>query len=469
MRRDPLQEEVAAYLNRTPEAASTGRFPVDTRAILRDVGYDVPGGGGGDHARFVRLSDVVERRIEWYWDQRCAAASVVLVAGDGGVGKSTLVQALAACMTRGARFPGGVGGDPRSVVILSAEEDTASIVRPRMRLMGADLGRVTVLDIDGAALTLPSGAARLEERCRAEGAGLLVIDTGPAFLDRGLKSNNEEDVRQFFAPLRAMAERLRMVVLVLAHLNKDVTRASGQRIMGGAAWRNVPRQVLLVGPPPGEDPRETGDRLVAVEKNNYGTYGTAAVAFRLQPAPEDPSRAVVAWRGEVPGISAADLVGAVATGDERSEREAAVEFLQAELASGPRPVKELEEAARGAGVGWATIKKAKGATGVVSRKDGFGGGWTWALEEAPTKGDAPESPFVGDGGVPLGENPHQDWDSGEAAPRRGTVSESVPLGRCGNCGKRTSRTEPGEPVCRCGPPEEDWRDLLPDGGTGGGS
>lgn len=148
---------------------------------------------------------------------------------------------------------------------------------------------------------------------------MLIIDTGPAFLDAGLKSNNEEDVRRFFAPLRAMAERLRMVVIVLAHLNKDTTRSSGQRIMGGAAWRNVPRQVLLVGPPPGEDPRETGERLVAVEKNNYGMFGTPAVAFRLAPAPGDPSRAVVVWGNEVSGIRASDLVGALQSGEERAD------------------------------------------------------------------------------------------------------------------------------------------------------
>ncbi len=330
---------------------------------------------------FVRLADVVERRVDWLWPGRIAHANVVVVAGDGGVGKSTLVQAIGAAITRGAALPGGGPGPPRSVVILSAEEDTSAVVRPRMRLMGADLERVTVLDIDGELLTLPSGLDRLEARCRQDDAGLLIVDTGPAFMDPGLKSNTEEDIRRFLAPLRGMAERLRMVVAVLVHLNKDSGRAAGHRIMGGAAWRNAPRQVLMVGGPPGEDPRETCERLIVVEKNNLGVY-PPAVSFQLLAAPEDPSRAVVSWGQEVRGITAADIVGDPPSGADRSELEAAAEFLRAELDGGPRPVKDLQSAARDAGLAWATVQRAKDRVKARSRKSAFGGGWDWSIEDS---------------------------------------------------------------------------------------
>lgn len=339
---------------------------------------------------FVRLADVVERQVDWLWPERIAHANVGVVAGDGGVGKSTLVQAIAAAITRGMALPGGVPGIPRNVVILSAEEDTSAVVRPRVRLMGADLTRITVLDIDGEPLTLPSGLDRLEARCREDDAGLLIVDTGPAFLDAGLKSNSEEDIRRFLAPLRAMAERLRMVVIVLVHLNKDSGRAAGHRIMGGAAWRNAPRQVLMVGGPPGEDPRETSERLVVVEKNNLGVY-PPAVSFRLLPAPDDPSRAVVSWGQEIQGITAADIVGDPRSGEERSELEAAAEFLLVELGEGARPVKELESAAKDAGLAWATVKRAKDRVKAQSRKSTFGGGWEWWIEDS-TKVLSPSGP-----------------------------------------------------------------------------
>lgn len=353
-------------------------WPFVTDSAGLAITRDLPGADG-----FVRLADVIEREVDWYWPGRIARANVVVVAGDGGVGKSTLVQALGADMTRGRAMPGGSEDVPRNVVIMSAEEDTAAVVRPRMRLMGADLDRITVLDIDAEPFTLPSGIDRLEARCREEDAGLLVIDTGPAFMDPGLKSGYEEDIRRFLSPLRTLAERLRMVVVVLVHLNKDTTRSAGHRIMGGAAWRNAPRQVLMIGAPPGEDPRETGERLVVVEKNNLGVY-PAAVSFRLVPAPGDESRAIVKWGNEVHGVRASDIVGDPQSGEERSELDAAVEFLSAELAAGPRPVKELELAAKDAGLSWATIRRAKKRAGADSRKAAFGGGWEWWIE-SPAK------------------------------------------------------------------------------------
>ena len=288
-------------------------------------------------------------------------------------------------MTRGQAPPGGVPGPARGVVILTAEEDTAAVIRPRMRLMGADLERVLVLDPDQAGLTLPSGLERMEAICGAEDAGLVVIDTGPAFLDRGLMSNTEEDVRRFLAPLHQMAVRLRLVVIVLVHLNKDTAKSAQHRIMGGAAWRNAPRQVLMVGAPPGEDPRETGERLVAVEKNNLGVY-PPAMAFRLSPAPDDASRAVVAWGHEVVGVRAADLVGEPPGEEERGDREQAREFLAAELARGARPVAELKRAATAVGLSWRTIQRAKTDLKVTAHKASSGAAGSGCLRAYPTKG-----------------------------------------------------------------------------------
>jgi RecA-family ATPase len=71
---------------------------------------------------------------------------VTLLAGDGGLGKSTLAQDLAARMTRGDGPPGEPKGRARGVVILTAEENLSDMVRPRLRKMGARLDRVVVIE-----------------------------------------------------------------------------------------------------------------------------------------------------------------------------------------------------------------------------------------------------------------------------------------------------------------------------------
>jgi RecA-family ATPase len=384
-------------------------------------------GEGAEGPVFIRLADVTERTIEWFWEGRIPWGMPTLVGGDGGVGKSTMLQDLGARMSRGEGPPGAGGGEPRSVVILSGEEDAGAVIRPRMRLMGADLERVLVLDLDQAGFTLPSGMSRLAAICRDEGAGMVVVDTGPAFMDPGLKSNTEEDIRRVLRPLAALAEELRLVVAVLAHLNKDSTRDSRHRVMGGAAWVNAARSVLLVGPPPGKDAREVPERMVAVEKSNLAAY-PPAVAFTLTPAEQDPRYGVISWGGEVPGVRAGDLVSRRPDGEERSEREEAAEFLRTELADAPRPVSEMEAAAKAAGLGWATVKKAKADVGVASKKDSFGGPWMWSLMGAATKGDSTQSPLGRAGSVSLGEKPSTMRVSGEGRPRRETHSESVSLG-----------------------------------------
>ena len=45
--------------------------------------------------------------------------------------------------------------------------------------------------------------------------------------------------------------------------------------------------------------------------------------------------------------------------DDRAEREDAVELLRAELGDGERPVTELKEAARAAGISWSTVRRAQ--------------------------------------------------------------------------------------------------------------
>ena len=99
--------------------------------------------------------------------------------------------------------------------------------------------------------------------------------------------------------------------------------------MGGAAWVNAPRSALLVGTPPGESARDTQERLVVVEKTNLAPFPPpAAIAFRLTPAPEDASRAVVEWLDERVGVTPEAMLA-----DRREHREVGEVVAELILAS----------------------------------------------------------------------------------------------------------------------------------------
>ena len=53
-------------------------------------------------------ADTVEMQpTEWLWPYRLAAGEMALLAGDGGLGKSSILLAIAATITRGAESPTG--------------------------------------------------------------------------------------------------------------------------------------------------------------------------------------------------------------------------------------------------------------------------------------------------------------------------------------------------------------------------
>jgi hypothetical protein len=269
------------------------------------------------------------------------------------------------------------------VVLLTAEESEHAVIRPRMRIMGADLSRVRVLDPDdaGDGFSLPAALDDLAAEVRAAGAGLVIVDTGPAFLDSGLRSNTEEHVRAFLKPLGRLGNRHDCLVLVLAHLNQGTGRPSRHRVMGGAAWVNAPRSVLLVGAPPEVDPRQSPERLVALEKSNLAPYPwPPAVAWRLAPNVQEPSWAGVVWGGEVEGVTP-DTMLSVVDDETAAALDEATEFLWDHLGDGEwHASADAKEKAKKKGIGGRKLQRALRRAGVEVDHRGFPAVTVWRLK-----------------------------------------------------------------------------------------
>lgn len=152
----------------------------------------------------------------------------------------------------------------------------------------------------------------------------------------GPKSDSPEDIRAFYRPLASLAREHGCAVVVILHLNKDRSRNVRHRVMGGAAWINVPRAALIIGTPGGDDPAETPERVVAVLKANLLAGKVPdSLGFSLSPGAADPSVAVIEWTGERPDVRADDLTGSIDE-DERGERDDCAQSIEDMLAKGPR-------------------------------------------------------------------------------------------------------------------------------------
>lgn len=438
---------------------------VSFRALLEGAPSMVGDGDGGAEApavpggRFAWAADVHAEQVDWLWADRIPRGAVTILAGDPGLGKSILTCELAARVSRGQAITPGGSGEPGRVLMLTAEDSLGAVVRPRLELAGADLGRVALDEGAGdAPLTLPSGLATLAAWMREHRPALVVIDPVVAFLDGDLNPHRDADVRRALRPLADLAAETAAAVVAVMHFNKAQGAQPLYRLSGSIGFAGAARSMLVFGRrPDAEDSDPT--RVVAVAKSSYAALA-ASVELSLT-VPAGAAHPTVGWRGEVPGTTAADLLRPHGDAEDRSALDEAVEWLRGELGDGERPAGEVQSAARSAGVAVKTLRRARERVGVVTRREGFGarGGWLWSLPEIapPIDAQPPGAPMETPPQGHLWQNPHGNGDSGvrngTAPPIDAQHSDMGTYGAregwCWRCERPLTADGPGRPRCRC--------------------
>ena len=349
-----------------------------------------------------RASEVAPERIEWLWPGRIAVGKLTLIGGTPGLGKSQLTAFLANVVTNGGAWPCDGGDAPRgSVILLSAEDGLADTIIPRLTTAGADLARVHavtgVRDKTGRrGFDLKSDIARLEALARGLGdVRLIVIDPISAYLGT-LDGNDVVRTRNVLEPVAEMADRLRIAVVAVTHLNKG--GGNGQsvlnRFIGTIAFVAAARAAFAVI----ADANDATRRLFLPVKNNLAAE-PKGLAFRIEQAllpGTDILASRVSFDAEPVDITANEALAAaegVGGEDGRSGKDEAAEFLRTVLADGPVAVKELERQAVEAGLlsegkpisQSKMFRLARDSLGIKpARSGGLGaaGQWVWGLPDA---------------------------------------------------------------------------------------
>jgi hypothetical protein len=321
-------------------------------------------------------SEVVETEVEWLLEGEVARRKLHDITGNPGVGKSTMMIDTAARLT--------VQG--LNVAMLSAEDDESDTIKPRLREACADLSRVRLVPSafktsNGMKpIVLPDCMSILEEAVLAEHSAALFIDPISAVLADKVDSHKDSSVRKVLAELAALAVRANCAIICLRHLNKMSAEENAMFRGGGSiAFVAAARIAFLVGYDPTDPaPVALRRRVTACVKNNLGPLPPAR-AFRLI-AGESAKVAHVEWIAGPCLLTADDLV--------RSRRprktealEEAIDFIQQELASGAKPVDEVNARARCAGISEATLRRARKITGARSEKTDMFGPWIMTLEK----------------------------------------------------------------------------------------
>ena len=271
---------------------------------------------------------------------------------------------------------------------MSAEDDPARTIIPRLDAAGADLSRIHVLEsviVQGGAESLPSlrdDAAHLAAAAdRLGDCRLIVIDPISAYIGGGNDHHNAE-VRRILSPLKAMAERLGLAVVLVSHVNKSGSAGAQQRVIGSVAYVGACRANFLFVKDR-HDP--TGRRVLMLD--NGGNLGPPAptLAYSIEDRGDGPR---VEWFDEPVPITAEEAIAADRAAHQAvpaaPERREAQGWLREVLRDGPVSAREVDAAARAAGLSRMTLRRAKDRLRIESVKHGYGiqARWLWTLPGA---------------------------------------------------------------------------------------
>ena len=327
----------------------------------------------------ILLDDVQEQKVDWLWPQRIPMGALTILDGDPGSGKSLLTLEIAARVSRGYPLPGETNlTEPMGVVILSAEDSVSHVIRPRLRAANADLSRVLAIPYspthEGQPTfsKLPTDIPILEKAVGRVKARLVIFDVLVGYIPSNLSTNRDQDVRLALAPLAEMADRTGVAVILVRHLSKDPSKSALYRGGGSIGIVGAARSGLLLA----TDPQQAEVRVLAVIKSNLGAP-SQSLTFRIA---TDDGVPHIEWLGGC-SHTAESLLAVPVSGEDRSAKQEAVEFLSEELQDGPLEVEKLIQKARRLGISEKTLRRAKMDAGIGRERRGFGdsGKWYWML------------------------------------------------------------------------------------------
>lgn len=308
------------------------------------------------------LSSVQREEIKWLWLNRIPENTLTLIEGDGGRGKSTVTASICSALSQGLKLPDDdTEREPRKILLLAPEDDSACVKRPRFESHGANLDMI--LFDDQSMILNENGLGELEKAIRQHGISVVVIDPIVSFLGQRIDMNKGNDVRSVLGPLVKLGRELNCTFIVVRHFNKSREGSASQRGAGSVDFRNAARSVLQVI-------HSDGKSYLALEKSNY-----AAMAKTLTFTIENGS---LKWSG-VSDMTADEIHNeSQNSGENRSAIEEAIEFLEIELKDGPKAAPEITRHAKENGISDKTLQRAKAKRGVKSLK--LPSGWKWQLE-----------------------------------------------------------------------------------------
>lgn len=321
--------------------------------------------------------DILPERVNWLWPGRIPLGKLTVFAGDPGLGKSAVSLDVVARVTTNRAFSDGTLPRAGEAIILSAEDDPADTLRPRLDAAGADVSKVQIIKsvreakgsgqvVEGG-FNLTTDLPALSEALEAHpDMRLIVIDPLSAYLGN-TDTHRNASMRGVLAPLAKLASDHAVAIIGIDHLTKADKRAI-YRVSGSIATVAASRSAWVFA----KDKAEESRRLMLPIKNNLAG-DQEGLAYRIEEVQLSCGTGGtiptirIAWEGGTVKMKVDELLSETPEKDASALGEA-VDWLKAQLI-GPKESGTLMAQAEREGLSWSTIKRAKEELGLKPFKD----------------------------------------------------------------------------------------------------
>jgi hypothetical protein len=350
----------------------------------------------------VPFSDMESEPYEWYEKNIMPRRGVVILAGEPGTGKSTLVCYYLAQATNGTWKRGGVG---TCLYMAGTEDSLKDIVKPRLIAANADISKVFTVEVQehdednetyNRKAVFNRDLLALRKTVREHNVKMIAMDPANTFLGIDEEKNSYSEIRATLEKVIRFAEEEDCLVILIKHFRKN--QSSGpkldamSRLFGSAAWGEVVRHMLVLRRVDDEirdrKALETDDpvsAILSVEKNSYGPtaatglypYGFSREQVKISTGKlKNVEESRLVCLGERRDLNDLDSV-AVMTDEQVDKRikdeDAAKEWLIETLQGvGGRmeltKLKKIHSDDERSGVSWRTLMRKADQLGIISAK-----------------------------------------------------------------------------------------------------
>ena len=221
----------------------------------------------------VSMAEIEEKEPEWLIRDFIPKGAITILAGDGGVGKTTVWCDIVASISSGTytffedrNYSLIEDRKPQKVMYFSSEDDISTTLKGRLRMNGANMSNILTMELyDERFQEIKYNSEYLKDLIHEHKPVLLVFDPLQGFLPNNVNMGYRNQMRNTLSPLIGFGESLGVTTLIVCHTNKKSDTSARGRISDSSDIWDIARNVFIVG--------HTGEndlRYLSHEKCNYG-------------------------------------------------------------------------------------------------------------------------------------------------------------------------------------------------------